>query len=67
VQEFDASSIDMVCVLVLEYVQAGLLFAWLLWMIVILYQTRASLKQMSYLRTRFRQLPFRYFLLQGPL
>lgn len=36
-------------------------------MMYIQYRTSQTLKKMSYIRTRYRQLPFRYFLLQGLL
>eukprot|EP01134_Creolimax_fragrantissima_P004499 CFRG4499T1 len=65
VQEFDVDSLVMMFVVVLEYLKIILMCSWVLWIVVIIINARSRLRPLSYLRTRYRQLPFRYFILQG--
>ncbi|KNC80806.1 hypothetical protein SARC_06843 [Sphaeroforma arctica JP610] len=65
VQEFDVDSLVMEFVIAMEYCKIVMKVVWTVWMFAIIVNTRSYLEPMPYLRTRFRQLPFRYFILQG--
>jgi hypothetical protein len=58
-------NLTLLFVVLLNYLKIFSLLVWLFWIIVTILRARSRLDRLPYITYRFRQLPFRFFIIQG--